>query len=333
MKKRILRDLEVSALGLGCMGFSQSYPPFPEKKDSIAVIHKAIELGVTFFDTAEVYGPYTNEELIGEALAPYREKVVIATKFGWSIPHDGSVNGAEAFTLDSSPEAIRKSVEGSLRRLRTDHIDLLYQHRVDPKVPIEEVAGTVSNLIREGKVLHFGLSEAKAGTIRAANAVCTVCAVQSEYSMFYREPEKSVIPVLDELGIGFVPFSPLGKGILTGAFKKDTKLDKTDFRSSIPRFQGEIFQRNLKLAEFVEELAREKEATPAQIALAWILAQRDWFVPIPGTKKVKRLEDDLGSLNVAFTRDEIEPINKRLDEIEIVGERYPESQAKLVQEN
>lgn len=285
MKKRMLRDLEVSALGLGCMGFSQSYPPFPEKKDSIAVIHKAVEMGVTFFDTAEVYGPYTNEELVGEAIAPYRDKVVIATKFGWSIPEDGSVNGAEAFKLDSSPAAIRKSVEGSLRRLGTDRIDLLYQHRVDPKIPIADVAGTVSELIREGKVLHFGLSEASTDVIRAANAVCPVCAVQSEYSMFYREPEKTVIPTSADLDIGFVPFSPLGKGILTGAFKKDTKLEKNDFRSSIPRFQGENFQRNLKLAEFVEELAREKDATPAQIALAWVLAQREWLCPFPERKK------------------------------------------------
>lgn len=330
MEKRMLRDLEVSALGLGCMGFSQSYPPFPEKRDSIAVIHKAVDLGVTFFDTAEVYGPYTNEELVGEALAPYRDKVIIATKFGWDIPADGSVNGTKAFGLDSSPRAIRKAVEGSLRRLRTDHIDLLYQHRVDPKTPIEEVAGTVLELVREGKVLHFGLSEAKADVIRAANEVCPVCAVESEYSMFFREPEKSVIPVIQELGIGFVPFSPLGKGILTGSFNRDTRLEKTDFRSSIPRFQGENLQKNLKLAEFVKELAQEKHASPAQIALAWILAQGKNFVPIPGTKKISRLEDDLGSLNVKFSKEEIKNINQRLSEIEIVGERYPESQAKLV---
>lgn len=330
MKKRMLRDLEVSELGLGCMGFSQSYPPFPDKRESIAVIRKAFDLGVTFFDTAEVYGPYANEELVGDALAPVRGKVVIATKFGWRIPEDGSINGAQAFELDSSPMAIRKAVEGSLRRLRTDHIDLLYQHRVDPKVPIEDVAGTVADLIKEGKILHFGLSEAKSDIIRAANSVYPVCAVQSEYSMFYRDAEKTVIPTLAELGIGFVPFSPLGKGILTGSFKRDTKLDKSDFRSSIPRFQGENFQKNLKLAEFVEKIAKKKNATPAQIALAWILAQHDWFVPIPGTKKIGRLEENLGSMDVVFTKDELERINQHLDKIEIIGNRYPESQAKLV---
>lgn len=326
----MLGKLEVSALGLGCMGFSQSYPPFPEKKDSIAAIRKAVDLGVTFFDTAEVYGPYTNEELVGEALAPVRDKVVIATKFGWDIPNDGSTNGARAFGLDSRPAAIRKAVEGSLRRLRTDRIDLYYQHRVDPNVPMEEVAETVSQLIREGKVLHFGLSEAKADIIRRAHAICPVSAVESEYSMFYREPEKDIIPVLGELGIGFVPFSPLGKGILSGQFKRDTKLDKTDFRSSIPRFQGENFQKNMALADFVEQLAKEKKATPAQVALAWILAQKDWFVPIPGTKKISRLEDNLGSLNVLFTPEEISKINVQLDKINIIGARYPESQMKLV---
>lgn len=330
MQKRMLGKLEVSALGLGCMGFSQSYPPFPDKKDSIATIRKAVELGVTFFDTAEVYGPYTNEELVGEALAPFRDSVVIATKFGYDIPNDGSSYGGTAFKLDSRPATIRKSVEGSLRRLRTDRIDLYYQHRVDPNVPIEEVAETVSQLIREGKVLHFGLSEAKADIIRRAHAVCPVTAVQSEYSMFYREPEKTVIPVLGELGIGFVPFSPLGKGILSGLFKRDTKLDKNDFRNSIPRFQGENFQKNMEMADFVERLAKEKKATPAQVAIAWILAQKNWFVPIPGTKKISRLEDNLGSLDVVFTPEEIRKINDQLDKITILGDRYSPSQMKLV---
>lgn len=330
MQKRMLGNLEVSALGLGCMGFSQSYPPFPERKDSIAVIQKAVEKGVTFFDTAEVYGPYTNEELVGEALAPYRDKVVIATKFGWDIPKDGSITGSKALALDSTPATIRKVVEDSLRRLRTDRIDLYYQHRVDPNVPIEEVAGTVGDLIREGKVLHFGLSEAKPDIIRRAHKVYPVTALQSEYSMFFRDPEKTVIPVLAELGIGFVPFSPLGKGILTGMFKRDTKLEKNDFRNSIPRFQGENFQKNMALADFVEELAKEKNATPAQIALAWIMAQQDWFVPIPGTKKLNRLEDNLESLQITFSPEEMAKINARLDQIEIQGERYPESHAKLV---
>ena len=330
MEKRLLRDLEVSALGLGCMGFTHSYPPFPEKKDSIAVIRAAVEAGVTFFDTAEVYGPYTTEELVGEALAPLRDQVVIATKFGWDIPGGGAVLGATAFGLDSSPAAIRKSVEGSLTRLRTDRIDLLYQHRVDPRVPIEEVAGTVADLIREGKALHFGLSEAHADIIRRANAVCPVCAVESEYSMFFREPEKEIIPTLKELGIGFVPFSPLGKGILSGQFRRDTRLAENDFRNTIPRFQGENFQKNMELADFVAALAEEKHATPAQVALAWILAQSPSFVPIPGTKKLSRLKDNLGSLDVRFSPEEMARINARLDEIHIQGARYSESHAKLV---
>ncbi len=330
MEKRMLRDLEVSALGFGCMGLSQSYPPFPEKKDSINLIREAFDLGITFFDTAEVYGPYNNEEIVGEALAPMRDSVVIATKFGYAIPADGSSYGAKPFELDSAPQTIRKAVEGSLKRLRTDRIDLYYQHRVDPNVPIEEVAATVGELIKEGKVLHFGLSEAKADVIRAANAVCPVCAVQSEYSMFFREPEKLILPTLKELGIGFVPFSPLGKGILTGAFTRDTKLDEKDFRSSIPRFQGENYQKNLQLAEFVEKLAKEKNATPAQVALAWLLAQGKFIVPIPGTKKLPRLEDNIGSLKITFTPEELANINAQLDRIEIQGERYSESQARLV---
>lgn len=331
MKTRKIGDLTVSALGLGCMGFSQSYPPFPEKSDSIAVLRKAVEMGVTFFDTAEVYGPYKNEELVGEALEPYRGKVVIATKFGWDVP-DGtdSYNARNLFGLNSRPERIRKAVEGSLKRLRTDSIDLLYQHRVDPNVPIEDVAGTVSELIREGKVKYFGLSEASASEIRRAHAACRVTAVQSEYSMFFRDPEKEVIPALEELGIGFVPFSPLGKGILTGRFSRSSRLEAADFRSFIPRFQGENFQQNLKLADYVAELAKKKNVTPAQIALAWVLAQGDFIVPIPGTKKTGRLAENLGSLDVSFTEDEIAQINRHLDSIEILGARYPEAHQKLV---
>ena len=330
MQKRKLGTLEVSALGLGCMGFSQSYPPFPDKRDSIATIRKAVELGVTFFDTAEVYGPYSNEEIVGEALEPCRDQVIIATKFGYNIPPNSSAYADKAFGLDSRPTAIRKAVEGSLKRLRTDHIDLYYQHRVDPNVPIEDVAGTVRDLIQEGKVLHFGLSEAKADIIRRAHATCRVSAVQSEYSMFYRDPEQEILPTLEELGIGFVPFSPLGKGILSGQFNRDSRLDKNDFRSAIPRFQGENFQNNMKLADFVAELARQKGATPAQIALAWVSARKEWMVPIPGTKKISRLQENLGSLDVSFTAEELASIKTTLDGIAIMGERYPESHARLV---
>lgn len=330
MQKRMLGNLEVSAMGLGCMGFSQSYPPFPDKRDSIATIRRAVELGVNFFDTSEAYGPYINEELVGEALEPCRNHVVIATKFGWKIPKDKGAYTDNAFGLDSSPSAIRKAVEASLKRLRTEYIDLYYQHRVDPNVPIEDVAGTVADLIKEGKVLYFGLSEARAETIRRAHAICRVSAVQSEYSMFWREPEKDIIPVLEELGIGFVPFSPLGKGILSGQFSRNSQLDKSDFRSAIPRFQGENFQNNMKLADVVTELARQKEATPAQIALAWVLAQKEWMVPIPGTKKISRLEENLGSLDISFTPEELTSIKATLDGITIMGERYPESHAKLV---
>lgn len=330
MQKRMLGNLEVSAMGLGCMGFSQSYPPFPDKRDSIATIRRAVELGVNFFDTSEAYGPYINEELVGEALEPCRNHVVIATKFGWKIPKDNGVYTDKAFGLDSSPSAIRKAVEGSLKRLRTEYIDLYYQHRVDPNIPIEDVAGTVADLIKEEKVLYFGLSEARAETIRRAHAICRVSAVQSEYSMFWREPEKDIIPVLEELGIGFVPFSPLGKGILSGQFTRNSQLDKSDFRNAIPRFQGENFQNNMKLADVVTELARQKEATPAQIALAWVLAQKEWMVPIPGTKKISRLEENLGSLDISFTPEELTSIKATLDGITIMGERYPESHAKLV---
>lgn len=331
MNNRVIGGLRVSALGLGCMGFSQSYPPFPEKSDCIATIRKAVELGVTFFDTAEVYGPYKNEELVGEALEPVRDQVIIATKFGWDVPDRAdSYTAGNLFGLNSRPARIRKAVEGSLRRLRTDHIDLIYQHRVDPNVPIEDVADTVKQLMDEGKVLHFGLSEADAATIRRAHAVCPVTAVQSEYSMFFREPEKEVLPALEELGIGFVPFSPLGKGILTGAFKRDTQLSSADFRAGIPRFQGENYQQNLAMAEYVSDLARAKGVTPAQIALGWVLAQKEWIVPIPGTKKVSRLAENLGSMDVTFTATELESIRTKLDTIQIVGARYPEAHQKLV---
>ncbi len=330
MKQRKLGSLTVSEIGFGCMGLSQSYPPFPLKEDGIAVIRKAYELGVNFFDTAEVYGPYTNEELLGEAVEPFRKDVIIATKFGYEIPAEHHAYADKAFALDSSPAAIRKAVEGSLKRLRTDYIDLYYQHRVDPKVPIEEVAGTVADLIKEGKVLYFGLSEADADTIRRAHSVCPVTAVQSEYSMFFREPEQKIMSTLEALGIGFVPFSPLGKGILTGAFKRDTKLDASDFRSNIPRFQGENYQHNLALAEYVEDLAQQKGVTPAQIALGWLLAQKDYIVPIPGTKKISRLEENLGSINVSFTESELADIRTRLDSLQITGERYPESHNRLI---
>ena len=331
MKKRSIGNFSVSEIGLGCMGFSQSYPPFPDKKEAIKTIREAVELGVDFFDTAEAYGPYKNEELVGEALEPYREEVIIATKFGWDIPDvTDAYNTQNLFGLNSKPERIRKAVEGALRRLRTDHIDLLYQHRVDPNVPIEEVAGTVGDIIKEGKVLSFGLSEADADTIRRAHKVCPVAAVQSEYSMFYREPEKEVLPALEELGIAFVPFSPLGKGILTGRFTADSKLDAADFRAGIPRFQGENYQHNLELANYVKELARLKDAAPAQIALAWVLAQKDFIVPIPGTKKVSRIKENLGSMDITFTEKEMSDIREKLESIEIIGARYPEAHQKLV---
>lgn len=326
---RNLRGLKVSAMGLGCMGFSQSYPPFPEKSEAIAAIRKAIELGVNFFDTSEAYGPYKNELLVGEALEPLRDKVIIATKFGWDIPEDAGSYTEKPFGLDSRPSAIRKAVEGSLKRLRTDRIDLYYQHRVDPKVPIEDVAGTVKDLIAEGKVLNFGLSEAGADIIRRANSVCPVCAVQSEYSMFWREPEKEILPCLRELGIGFVPFSPLGKGILTGMFKRDTKLSGSDFRAAIPRFQGENFQKNMELAEYVSGLAEKKGFAPSQIVLAWVMAQGEDIVPIPGTKKISRIEENLGSLNVSFTQEELTEIDSKLKSIELRGARYPEGHMKI----
>lgn len=325
MKTRELgkSGLVVSSIGLGCMGMSQSYPPFPEKGEIISLIHAAIELGVNFFDTAEAYGAYTNEELVGEALEPYRGKVVIATKFGHDIQNGKSIG------LDSRPETIRKAVEGSLKRLRTGYIDLLYQHRVDPAVPIEEVAGSVEKLIQEGKVKYWGLSEAGVETIRRAHKVLPLTAIQSEYSMWYRKPEESLLPALEELGIGFVPFSPLGKGFLTGSFTADTKIDPTDFRSSIPRFNPNNLAVNQALAEVVKKIAAGKNTTPARIALAWVLAQKPWIVPIPGTKKYDRLEENVGAQEIGFSSQEKDEINRMLSKIEIAGERYPEEQEKL----
>ncbi len=331
MKKRILgkNGLEVSAIGLGCMGFTQSYPPYLPKDEAIKVIRQAVEAGVTFFDTAEVYGPYTNEELVGEALQPYRDKVVIATKFGYDIENNKMDAAGRPIALSSKPSVIRKAVEGSLKRLRTDHIDLYYQHRVDPDTPIEEVAETVKNLIKEGKVLHWGLSEASAQTVRRAHAVCPLTAVQSEYSMWYRNVEKELLPALEELGIGFVPFSPLGKAVLTGRFNKDTHFDKTDFRSQIPRFNPENLQHNMQLVEYVEDLAKEKNATPAQIALGWLLAQKPWIVPIPGTKKITCVQENIGGVDVVFADEELAKIREKLNSIEIMGARYPKEQEEL----
>lgn len=331
MKTRFLgKDrLEVSSIGLGCMGFTQSYPPYLPKDEAISVIRQAVEAGVTFFDTAEVYGPYTNEELVGEALEPYRDKVVIATKFGYDIENNKMDAAGRPIVLSSNPKVIRRAVEGSLKRLRTDHIDLYYQHRVDPDTPIEEVAQTVQDLIKEGKVLHWGLSEASAATVRRAHAVCPLTAVQSEYSMWYRNVEKELLPTLEELGIGFVPFSPLGKAVLTGRFNKDTKFDKTDFRSQIPRFNPENLAHNMELVSYVEDLAKAKNATPAQIALGWLLAQKPWIVPIPGTKKISRVQENIGGADVEFTPEELAKIREKLNSIDIIGARYPEEQEKL----
>ena len=331
MKKRYLgkNKLEVSAIGLGCMGFTQSYPPYPDRKESIAVIRKAVELGVTFFDTAEVYSVYQNEELVGEALKPFRGEVVIATKFGYDIGGNAMDAYNRPMGLSSRPETIRKAVEGSLRRLRVDHIDLYYQHRVDPDTPIEVVADTVASLMKEGKVLNWGLSEAAPSTVRRAHAVCPLTAVQSEYSMWYRNPEAELLPVLEELGIGFVPFSPLGKAMLTGRFDKDTKFDASDFRSSIPRFQDENLRHNLELVDYVRELAERKGTTPARIALGWLLAQKSWIVPIPGTKRVERIEENIGGADVVFSPEELAEIRLKLDSITIVGARYPEDQERL----
>lgn len=332
MKTRTLgkQGLEVSAVGLGCMGFTQSYPPYPDKNEAIKVIREAVDLGVTLFDTAEVYSFFKNEALVGEALEPVRDRVVIATKFGYDLNHDFDLGGtARPVSLSSKPETIRHAVEGSLRRLRTDHIDLYYQHRVDPDTPIEIVADTVASLIREGKVLHWGLSEAAPATIRRAHAVCPLTAVQSEYSLWYRQPEQELLPTLEELGIGFVPFSPLGKAMLTGRFNRDTKFDKTDFRSAIPRFSPDNLQHNVALVEYVEQIATQKHTTPARIAIGWLLAQRPWIVPIPGTKRIERVKENIGGADITFTDDELADIRRHIDGIEITGARYPEDQEAL----
>jgi aryl-alcohol dehydrogenase-like predicted oxidoreductase len=328
MRKRVLgQGLEVSALGLGCMGMSWSYGPPKDKGEMIALIRAAYERGVTFFDTAEVYGPLVNEELLGEAVEPFRDEVVIATKFGWkAAPGDNNRWSA----LDSHPEHIRAVVEGSLCRLRVEAIDLYYQHRVDPDVPIEEVAGTVRDLIQAGKVKHFGLSEAAAQTIRRAHAVQPVTALQSEYSLWWRQPEETIIPTLEELGIGFVPFSPLGKGFLTGAIDADTKFDSSDFRASVPRFSAENRKANHALVDLISRFAAEKQATPAQIALAWLLARKPWIAPIPGTTKLHRLEENIGAVDVDLSPDDLRTIEEASSHIKIAGARYPEAHEKLV---
>jgi aryl-alcohol dehydrogenase-like predicted oxidoreductase len=328
MQKRKLgkSNLEVSALGLGCMGMSFSYAPFPDKKDAISLLRTAVERGITFFDTAEVYGPFTNEELVGEALAPLREKVVIATKFGFNLdPKTGKQS-----VPDSRPEQIKRVAEASLKRLRVDVIDLFYQHRVDPKVPIEDVAGAVKNLIQQGKVKHFGMSEAAAKTIRRAHAVQPVAAVQSEYSLWWREPEKEVLPTLEELGIGFVPFSPLGKGFLTGKINEDTTFEKNDFRNSVPRFDPENRKANQALVDVLGKFAQQKKVTSAQIALAWLLAQKPWIVPIPGTTKLHRLEENIGATAIELTSDDLREIESISSQIKVQGERYPEALQKMV---
>jgi len=322
MQKRKLgkSNLEVSAIGFGCMGLSFGYGPPVDKKEGMALIRAAVERGVTFFDTAEVYGPFTNEELVGEALAPFRGHVVIATKFGFKLDPD---TGKQA-GLDSRPEHIKEVAEASLKRLRSDVIDLFYQHRVDPDVPIEDVAGTVKDLIREGKVKHFGLSEAAPKTIRRAHAVQPVAALQSEYSLFWREPEKEVIPTLEELGIGFVPFSPLGKGFLTGKINEKTTFDSSDFRNIVPRFTPEARKANQGLVDLLCNIAERKKATPAQIALAWLLAQKPWMVPIPGTTKLHRLDENIGAAAVQLSSDDLQEIESTAAKITVQGARYPE---------
>jgi len=326
MQKRKLgkSNLEVSAIGLGCMGMSFGYGPAVDKQEGISLIRAAVERGVTFFDTAEVYGPYTNEELVGEALAPLRGNVVIATKFGFKIE-----NGKQA-GLDSRPAHIKEVAEASLKRLKTEVIDLFYQHRVDPDVSIEDVAGAVKDLIQQGKVKHFGLSEAGVQTIRRAHAVQPVAALQSEYSLWFREPEAEVIPTLEELGIGFVPFSPLGKGFLTGAINADTKFDKTDFRNVVPRFTEENRKANQALVDLIGRFAQQKKVTPAQIALAWLLAQKQWIVPIPGTTKLHRLEENLGAAGVELTPEDLRELETAASRIAVQGARYPEALQKLV---
>jgi aryl-alcohol dehydrogenase-like predicted oxidoreductase len=327
MQKRKLgkSNLEVSAIGLGCMGLSFGFGPPVEKQQGIALIRAAVERGVTFFDTAEVYGAYTNEELMGEALAPFRGQVAIATKFGFKIDANGKQTG-----LDSRPEHIKEVANASLKRLKTDVIDLFYQHRVDPNVPIEDVAGAVKDLIQQGKVKHFGLSEAGVQVIRRAHAVQPVTALQSEYSLWWREPEEAILPTLEKLGIGFVPFSPLGKGFLTGAIKEDTQFDATDFRNIVPRFAPENRKANQAFVDVLADFAKQKKATPAQIAIAWILAQKPWMVPIPGTTKLHRLEENIGAANVTLTAGDLRQIEEAASGIDAQGARYPESLQRMV---
>ena len=321
MKKRKLgrNGPEVSALGFGCMGMSHGYGPPHDRKEMLALVRRAVELGVTLFDTAEAYGPYTNEELVGEALAPLRDRVVIATKFGFRLGPDGKQNG-----VDSRPAHVREVAEACLKRLRTDRIDLFYQHRVDPAVPIEDVAGAVKDLVREGKVRHFGLSEAGVATIRRAHAVQPVAAVQSEYSLWWRRPEEGLLGALEELGIGLVPYSPLGRGFLTGKIDENTKFDAADFRNIVPRFTPEARRANQAVVELLVAIAKKKEATPAQIALAWILAQRPWIVPIPGTTKISRLEENLGAADIELTPGDLREIDAAVSKIAVQGTRYPE---------
>jgi aryl-alcohol dehydrogenase-like predicted oxidoreductase len=327
MKKRTLgkSGLEVSALGFGCMGLSFGYGPATEKQQAISLIRTAFERGVTFFDTAEAYGPYLNEEVVGEAFSPMRQQVVIATKFGFTFDAEGKISG-----LNSKPEHILKYVEGALKRLRTDVIDLLYQHRVDPDVPIEDVAGTVKDLIAQGKVRHFGLSEAGVRTIRRAHGVQAVTALQSEYSLWWKEPEQEILPTLEELGIGFVPFSPLGKGFLTGKISEDTQFDKSDFRNVVPRFTPENRRANQAVVDLIGRFAQQKKATSAQIALAWLLAQKPWIVPIPGTTKLHRLEENLGAVSVELSPDDLRQLEAAAAKIPLQGARYPEELQKLV---
>ena len=318
-------NLDVSAIGLGCMGMSFGYGPAKDRQEMIAVLRGAVDRGVTFFDTAQVYGPFTNEDLLGEALQPVRERLVIATKFGFGFDAEGKPQG-----LDSRPEHIRTTTDASLKRLRTDVIDLLYQHRVDPNVPTEDVAGTVKELIQQGKVKHFGLSEAGVATIRRAHAVQPVAALQSEYSLWWREPEEAILPVLEELGIGFVPFSPLGKGFLTGTIDETTAFDSTDFRNTVPRFSAENRKANQALVDLVAAVAARKGATPAQVALAWVLAQKPWIVPIPGTTKLTRLEENLGGADVELAADELREIDAAASQIEVRGARYSEAAQRMV---
>jgi aryl-alcohol dehydrogenase-like predicted oxidoreductase len=329
MQKRMLgkSGLEVSAIGLGCMGMSFSFPPFPAKQEMISLIGNAVERGITFYDTAEVYGPFTNEKLVGEALQPFREKVVIATKFGFNLDPTGK---EQWIGLNSRPEHIKEVAEASLKRLNTDVIDLFYQHRVDPNVPIEDVAGAVKDLIQEGKVKHFGLSEAGVDIIRKAHAVQPITALQSEYSLYWREPEEKILHVLEELGIGFVTFSPLGRGFLTGKIDENTKFDDKDFRNTLPRFSADNRKANISLVKVIEDIAKIKSATPAQIALAWILAQKSLIVPIPGTTKPHRLEENIGSTSIELSSEDLKMIDEATSKIKIQGDRYSEANAKMI---